>query len=95
MPTNMDIKKNKTATAPILEFSLPISEVDAILKIEDEGILRIPVEVVDVSNGMITFRKDGKVMAEEFREEKLESMRERIGEVEDAEESPTKKSYED
>lgn len=89
MPTNMDVNKNKTATVPVLEFRLPVSEVDAPLKMGQAGNIVIPVEVVEVSDGMIMFRKIGKAEADDFHEEPLSKMRERIGVVED-EEKPLK-----
>lgn len=90
MATNMDTKKNQEATEPVLEFRLPKSEVDSPVAVGDNGHVIIPVNVLDMSDGMITFRKNGPVKCLDFKEETIESMRERIGEVED-EEMPFKK----
>lgn len=90
MPTNMDINKNKNATTPVFEFSIPRNEVDVDLSIGEFGEICIPVEVVEVGKDSVTFRKRGKAEAEDvFRPEPLEKMKERIGEVED-EEMPMK-----
>jgi hypothetical protein len=84
----MDINKNKTATTPVFEFSIPRSEVDVDLAVGEFGEICVPVEVVAVGKDDITFRKRGKAEAEgSFHQEPLEKMRERIGEVEDEEES--------
>lgn len=82
--TNMDNKANPNATVPILEFSLPISEVDADLTIGDEGEIRIPVEVIEVTSDRVSFRKDGKAeVFGDFKPETLDNMKERIGTVDD------------
>lgn len=76
---NMDINKNKNATAPVLEFMLPASEVDANLSTGQAGELLIPVVCVSNSDGMLTFRKNGPVKASgDFKEETTKQMRERL-----------------
>lgn len=94
MATNMDVNKNKETTVPIFEFSLPKSEVDSPVAVNDNGHVIIPVQVLEISDGTITFRKNGPVKTLDFKEETVESMRERIGEVED-EEVPFKGKAED
>jgi hypothetical protein len=85
MPTNMDTNKNKEATAPVFEFSLPKSEMDTPLQVGDNGHVIIPVNVLEISDGMVTLRKNGPVKTLDFKEETVESMRERMGVVKDEE----------
>lgn len=94
MATNMDTKNNDEVTVPVLEFRLPKSEFDSPLQVGDNGHVIIPVNILEVSDGMVTLRKNGPVKTLEFKEETVESMRERMGEVED-EEMPFKKGSED
>lgn len=78
--TNMDINKNKNATVPVFEFTLPKSEVMSDLAVGEFGEICIPVEVVAVEKEAVTFRKNGPAEAEAmFRPEPLNQMRERIG----------------
>ncbi|MGD9724881.1 MAG: hypothetical protein AB7V39_00535 [Nitrospiraceae bacterium] len=76
--TNMDVKKNPNATAPVLEFILSESEVDDNLKVGQHGSLNIPVEVVSVGDGMYTFRKTEKAVSAGFKEETLDEERARL-----------------
>lgn len=77
--TNMDIRKNPTATVPIMEFMIPVSEIDMSLKEGQRGTLRIPVEIVAVSDGMVTFRKSDSISAEgTFHDETVNEMRDRL-----------------
>lgn len=77
--TNMDTKANPTATTPIMEFMVPISELDMELSEGERGKLLIPVEVVAVNDGMVTFRKMKSITAEgTFRRETTNEMRERL-----------------
>lgn len=77
--TNMDTKANPTATTPIMEFMVPVSELDMELKEGERGKLLVPVEVVAVSDGMVTFRKMSSITAEgTFRKETLNEMRTRL-----------------
>lgn len=76
--TNMDIKNNKEATAPIMEFMLPKSEVDADLKVGQHGKITIDVEVISIGDGMISFRKESNAVAGRFSEETIPEMRGRI-----------------
>lgn len=94
MATNMDTKNNDEVTVPVLEFRLPKSEFDTPLTVGDNGHVIIPVSVLEVSDGMVTLRKNGPCKTLEFKEETVESMRERIGEVDD-EEMPFKEDEED
>ena len=81
--TNMDTKNNPTATVPIMEFMVPVSELDMELKEGERGKLLIPVEVVALSDGMVTFRKMKSITAEgTFRRETTNEMRERLLEAE-------------
>lgn len=81
--TNMDTKKNPTATVPVMEFMVPVSELDMELKAGERGKLLIPVEVVAVNDGMVTFRKMKSITAEgTFRRETTNEMRERLLEAE-------------
>lgn len=92
--TNMDINKNKNATAPVFEFTLPKSEVDADVAVGEFGEVSIPVEVIAIEGESITFRKNGKAEAEDmFKPEPLSNMRERMGVV-DSEEMPMNKEEE-
>lgn len=77
--TNMDTKANPTATTPIMEFMVPVSELDMELKTGERGKLLIPVEVVALSDGMVTFRKMNSITAEgTFRKETTNEMRTRL-----------------
>ena len=77
--TNMDIKKNPTATVPVMEFSVPVSEIDMSLKVGQRGRLDIPVEIIAVNDGMVTFRKTDAVNAQgTFHDETVNEMRSRL-----------------
>ena len=77
--TNMDIKKNPTATVPVMEFSVPISEIDMSLKVGQRGKLDIPVEIIAVNDGMVTFRKTDSVTASgTFHDETVNELRTRL-----------------
>lgn len=77
--TNMDVRKNPTATVPVMEFMVPISELDMELKEGERGKLLVPVEVVAISDGMVTFRKMNSITAEgTFRRETTNEMRTRL-----------------
>lgn len=90
MPTNMDSIQNKNATEPVFEFTLPKSELDASMSLDEKGKIMIPVQVVSESDSSFTFRKIGKCeVPEEFKDEPLDEMRKRIGVVEE-EENPHK-----
>lgn len=85
MPTNLDLMNNKDKTVPVLEMRIPISELDIELDVGDTGTLLIPVQVVDISDKMATFRKVGKIAAENFAKESLDELRKKIGVVEEEE----------
>lgn len=81
--TNMDVRKNPMATVPIMEFMVPVSELDMELKEGERGKLLIPVEVVALGDGMVTFRKMKSITAAgTFRRETTNEMRERLLEAE-------------
>ena len=81
--TNMDVRRNPSATTPIMEFMVPVSEIDMDLKVGERGNLRIPVEIVAVSDGMVTFRKVNSITSEgTFRPETTNEMRSRLLEQE-------------
>lgn len=77
--TNMDIKKNPTATVPVMEFMVPVSEIDMSLKEGQRGTLSIPVEIIAVGDGMVTFRKTDSITASgTFHDETVNEMRGRL-----------------
>lgn len=77
--TNMDTHRNPNATTPVMEFMVPISEIDMELSAGERGKLLIPVEVVAVSDGMVTFRKMDSMTAQgTFRQETANEMRDRL-----------------
>lgn len=77
--TNMDIKGNPSATAPVMEFMVPKAEFDMEVSIGDRGKLLVPVEVVAISDGMMTFRKMDNLTAQgTFRKETTSEMRDRL-----------------
>lgn len=77
--TNMDIRNNPSATVPIMEFMVPVSEFDMDIKKGQRGRLDIPVEIVDVSDGMVTFRKTDSISAPgTFHDETVNEMRSRL-----------------
>ena len=77
--TNMDIKSNPEANAPVFEFRLPQSEVDMELQVGELGTIVIPVEVVSKADDTYTFRKTSAAVAEgNFRPETLSDARKRL-----------------
>ena len=77
--TNMDIKKNPNATAPVFEFTLPKHEIDADMKMGDHGEIIVPVEVVAVSESAITFRKDSSARTDKkFGPQTSQEMRKKM-----------------
>lgn len=69
------------------EFTLSRAEVDAPLDVGDFGSLLVPVEVISIHNGLVTFRKHGPAKASEpFKPESLDQMRDRMGTVNPGEE---------
>ena len=76
---NMDPQDRSNSTTVVSEFQLPVSEVDAQLKVGERGKLVLPVEVVAVTDGSITFRKVKSATIEGgFRPETLDDMKMRI-----------------
>ena len=76
---NMSPSDNKDTTTVVSEFQLPVSEIDAQLKVGERGKLVLPVEVVAVTDGSITFRKIKSATIEGgFRPETLDDMKLRI-----------------
>lgn len=93
--TNMDINKNRNATAPVFEFTLPQSEVGAPLEVGMRGSIIVPVEVVAMTNSAVTFRKRlSASLGDDFKPETSDEMKERIGVVEEFE-KPFKDDSED
>lgn len=82
---NMNSKQFPNATAPILEFVLPKHEIGQDLKVGQLGEVTIPVEVVAISEDTISFRKAKAAKATTFKDESLDDMRNRIGEVKELE----------
>jgi hypothetical protein len=75
----MDVKGNPNATVPIMEFMVPMSEMAMSLKEGERGKLLVPVEVVAINDGMVTFRKMNSITAEgTFRRETANEMRTRL-----------------
>lgn len=69
----------KGKDTPEMEFLLSESEVDAPLKVGDVGSISIPVVIVAINDGMVTFRKTDNISIEGgFRKETLDEMRQRI-----------------
>lgn len=78
--TNMDLKKEASNDGPQLEFTLPMNEVKESLSVGDKGKVMIPVEVTQVQDGMISFRKIGMAESQSnFRELSLEEEKKDIG----------------
>jgi hypothetical protein len=93
--TNMDINKNKNATVPVFEFTLPTNELDTEMEIGEVGEVIIPVEVVQIGTNTITFRKLKSARTDKtFRKESLDEMRSRIGIVKNVTDDPDKKESE-
>jgi hypothetical protein len=91
--TNMDIKKNPNATVPVMEFMIPISEFDMEVKAGERGKIILPIEVVAVNDGMITFRKMDSITAHgTFHKETVNEMRERLMKDEPIEEDGEEES---
>lgn len=61
---NMDHSKQTNSNVPQLEFTLPINEVKESVEVGQRGNVTIPVEVIEVSDGMISFRKSGKATSQ-------------------------------
>lgn len=86
---NMDNKGNPNATVPVMEFTIPLSEVDADVAVGEKGVLMVPCEVISKTASTLTFRKSGPVTAEgEFRPETTSEMRTRLLEEQDKAETP-------
>lgn len=81
--TNMDLKKKSNPDGPQLEFTLPITEVMEDLKVGQRGLITIPCEVTQVSEGYISFRKAGQAKSEgKFAELTASEMRATLPEAE-------------
>ena len=84
--TNMDVKKNKDATSPVFEFTLPNSELESVFKVGEKGEVIIPVEVVSADSTSTTFRKIMSARTDKhFQAESAMDMRDRIGVVKNIE----------
>lgn len=82
--TNMDLsKKDTNPDGPQLEFTLPMAEVNERVEVGEYGSVIIPVEVTQVSEGMISFRKSGKASSQAgFTKATVEQMREKLPKAE-------------
>jgi len=73
------------------EFYIAKSELEMDLDIGETGTVMIPVEVISIDKEGYLLRKAGKITPEgSFNPETVKDMRERIGVVEDTEESMEK-----
>ena len=94
----MDKQTNMQAyVTPMMEFSIPESEVDAQVTVGDVGAVTIPVVIVSHENGRVTFRKTKNLEIQGgFRAETVDELRKRIiDEQEEATESPEEEAKED
>lgn len=79
----------------IEEFNMSESEVDQELQVGEIGTITIPVVVVAIEKGQVTFRKADKAHIDGgFRKETLDEMRERIIEEQDKPKEAKKESKE-
>lgn len=76
--TNMDHKAHPNSQVPELEFSLPENEVKASVAVGDAGFIRIPVEVTQRKDGMISFRKSGAAEGSDFTDANIADLRKRL-----------------
>ena len=75
--TNMDLNKPSKQDGPQLEFTLPIDEIKESIEVGQIGVVMIPVEVTQVKDGMVSFRKRGKASSQsKFHESNASEMRE-------------------
>lgn len=81
---NMDLKKkNPNPDGPQLEFTLPYGEISERVEVGDFGNVIIPVEVTQVQDGMISFRKRGKASSQAgFEKATVDEMREELPKAE-------------
>lgn len=77
--TNMDLKKKASPDGPQLEFTLPLNDLQIDLEVGQKGEVIIPVEVTQLADGMVSFRKTGKAKSGEFRSASLSDMEDDIG----------------
>jgi len=79
------------------QFNMSESEVDQELKVGEIGTITIPVVVVSIEKGQVTFRKAAKAHVDAgFRKETLDEMRERIiDEQEESKETTDEEATED
>jgi hypothetical protein len=61
---NMDNKENQDAEMPVMEFTLPANELDAMVKVGQKGEVMIPVEVIATGDNSVTLRKIGAASAD-------------------------------
>jgi len=82
--TNMDLNNKKPKQdGPQLEFTLPYGEVNERVEVGDYGTVMIPVEVTQVNDGMISFRKRGKASSQAgFEKATPDQMREELPKAE-------------
>lgn len=81
MNTNMDLRRPSNADGPQLEFTLPLNEIDESLEVGQRGEVTIPVEITEVGQTHVSFRKVGKASSPmSFKDESLSAMEARINE---------------
>lgn len=80
--TNMDHKANPNSNVPQLEFSIPENEVKADLAVGDIGFIRIPVEVTQRKDGMVSFRKSGAAEGSDFTDANIAELRKHLPKAE-------------
>lgn len=71
---NMDLENQSKKDGPQLEFTLPIDDVGQDLQVGQKGEIRLPVEVTQVKEGMISFRKRGTASGTNFRQASLQDL---------------------
>lgn len=76
---NMDNIENPEATMPVMEFTVPTTEVDGMMDIGQVGEIIIPVEVISRDKTSITFRKAGAARTDKhFQQESAKDMRKKV-----------------
>ena len=82
--TNMDLNKEDPKDGPNLEFTLPFNELLDQFKAGETGKVVIPVEVTQVTDKMVSFRKNGESeVLGNFRTKTVSEMRESLEVAED------------
>jgi len=78
--TNMDNKNNPTSTVPEFEFTLPMTEIDEPGQVGDIGNITIPIEIVEVTQDSMTFRKRSHVELSQLRKGTMKEMEDHLNE---------------